>query len=173
MAGLWAKALEAAQTHDHLIILAPGKSYTFRFLTAAQVQTLQSLAGLLIPADSRSAGAKGARVEEYIDYVLSYAPAELQRRWRDGLARYAGLEAAEQDRRLASVARNEFAPRSRDEQFFVMLKGAVIEGFYTSQEGIQRELGYQGLAFLREFPGCSHDTHEAPEDYQPRLMSRG
>ena len=53
-----------------------------------------------------------------------------------------------------------------------MLKGAVAEGFYTSREGIQRELGYQGLGFLREFPGCAHDTHEAPADYKPRLMAR-
>ena len=173
VAALWAQALEAAQAHDHLTVLTAGRSYTFRFLAKPELQTLRSLAALLIPADERSGGAAAAKVEEYIDFVLSHAPPDLQKRWREGLKSYDGLSAEQQDEMLSAASRNEFAPRSRPEQFFVMLKGAVTEGFYTSQEGIQRELGYQGLGFLREFPGCTHQSHETPAGYKPRLMSRG
>jgi hypothetical protein len=35
-----------------------------------------------------------------------------------------------------------------------------VEGFYTSRVGLVDVLGYKGLAFLSEFPGCTHPEHQ-------------
>jgi len=130
----------------------------------------------IIPADDRSAGAVGAKVDEYIDFILSHADPALQETWRGGLDRYgratAGLNAEEIDAFLAKHARHEFAPVDEDEQFFVLLKAAVTQGFYTSQEGIENELGYKGMSFLLDFPGCTHTAHEVPPAYKPALRQR-
>lgn len=168
---MWAQALDAAQSHRH-DSTPQSATYVFRFLKPAERQVLNSLAALLIPADERSGGALAARIDEYIDFILAHAPAPLQRRWREGLASYSGLNVERRDRKLAAATANEFTPRTRDEEFFVLLKGAVAEGFYTSQEGITRELGYQGLGSVRDFEGCTHEIHRAPEGFQPLLKAR-
>jgi hypothetical protein len=130
-----------------------------------------------VPADERSSGAIGAKVDEYIDFVLQHADATFQTAWREGLDRFGeaiGSKAAPAiDAFLAEQARGEFSPRTDDERFFVYLKTAVAEGFYTSQEGIVKELGYKGMSFEMDFPGCTHAEHEAPADYRPLLRSIG
>lgn len=152
-------------------------TYKYEFLSDREQRTLRVLADRLIPADERSGGAKAARVDEYIDFVLGHAEAQLQKTWRSSLVRLEkavrGKAPSRIDAYLETLAANEFSPRTQDEQFFVLLKDAVVEGFYTSQEGIQKELGYQGLGFLREFPGCGHATHAKPENYHPQLRQRG
>ena len=172
LAGLWTQALTAAQSHQHAATPSSQAAYTLRFLSKPERDTLVSAAAILIPAGDRSGGAAAARVDEYIDFVLSHAPAELQTRWREGLAVLTRVEAGARQTTLRSWAQNEFAPQTRDEEFFVLLKGAVTEAFYTSEEGIRKELGYQGLGFVREFPGCTHETHRAPANYTARLRAR-
>lgn len=166
------------QKHQHgpAAELKPSK-YRYGFLTASEQQVLRRLADRIVPADARSGGAAAARVDEYVDFVLGHANARLQKAWRDGLGRYgkaiAGKQAAGIDRFLEQQAVNEFHPGTPDEEFFVLLKAATVEGFYTSQEGILKELGYQGLAYVPNFPGCTHpDGHKAPADYQPLLRDR-
>lgn len=172
LAAVWAQALAAAQSHQHASPSTAQAPYTLRFFTKPERETLLAVAAILIPADDRSGGAPAARVDEYIDFVVSHGSAELKRHWRDGLAMLARVDAADREKRLRELAKNEFAPETRDEGFFVLLKGAVVEAFYTSEEGIRKELAYQGLGFLREFPGCTHDKHETPANYRPRLRAR-
>jgi hypothetical protein len=173
VAALWSQAVAAAQHNHQAAQTASTKAaYNFVFFQPAERQTLNRLAAILIPADERSGGATAAHVDEYIDFVLSHGNADLQKRWRDGLRAFAKLDEAGSEKRLRELAANEFAPKSPDDQFFILLKGAVAEGFYTSEEGIRKELGYQGLGFLREFPGCTHESHAIPEGYQPRLKMR-
>jgi hypothetical protein len=169
---LWTEALEAAQSHLHQVQSVPVAAYQFTFFTQAERSSLGSLAGILIPADERSGGAKAARVDEYIDFVLTQAAAPLQKRWRDGLKSFANISGEQMNARLAQLARNEFAPHSKDDEFFILLKSAVVEGFYTSEEGINKELRYAGLGSLREFPGCTHTSHERPQGYRPMLRDR-
>lgn len=172
VAALWTHALEAAQSHQHIAAPASQASYAFRFFQKPERDLFRSLAAILIPAGDRSAGASGARVDEYADFVLSHGSPELKRRWRDGLEMLSRVAPASRELRLRELAKNEFAPETRDEEFFVLLKGAVVEAFYTSEEGIRKELGYQGRGFLREFPGCTHEEHETPASYRPLLQSR-
>ena len=82
------------------------------------------------------------------------------------------LSALEAEALLREAARAEFDPVTDDQEFFVLLKSAVVEGFYTSEEGIEKELGYQGMTFALEFPGCLHDNHPRPVDFQPALRQR-
>jgi Gluconate 2-dehydrogenase subunit 3 len=172
---LWRQALLVAQSHAHP---APTQAAPYRlaFFTASEARVLAALAARIVPADERSGGAAAARVEEYVDFILNHGSADLQRFWRESLARITprvnGRSPEEIDVFLTELARNEFAPKNRDDAFFVALKEAVVDGFYTSEEGIRKELGYIGNAFLHEFPGCTHATHETPAGYRPLLKQR-
>lgn len=176
-AALWQQAVLAAQRHAHNAPPGPNAApRKLAFFTEGEAELVARLAARIIPADERSGGAVAARVHEYIDFVLSHDSGALQNLWRDGLEQLAPrLKLApgpEIDVVLMELARNEFAPSTPDEEFFVVLKAAIVEGFYTSEEGIRKELGYAGNTYVREFPGCRHQKHEAPAGYRPLLRSR-
>ncbi len=167
---LWAKAEQAAHEHP-----APppqtGETKEPKFLTRAEVTTIQRFAVVMMPATEHSRGAARAGVEGYIDHVLSLAAPSLQRAWRTGLAAWGKSKNVEATLDAAVV--NEFAPKSKEDQFFILFKSALTAAFYTSEEGIMKELGYQGMGFLREFPGYQGEAFTAPADYKPLLRSRG
>ena len=64
------------------------------------------------------------------------------------------LDAAQTDTILASISKRELAPETPLEQFFVMTKHATIQGYYTSEIGIHKELHYKGNSILQDFVGC-------------------
>ncbi len=164
-----------AQDHHHSALPIPtqAKPYTFVWLNKEQRETVRLLMSRIIPADERSPGALGAKVDEYIDFVLSHADAAVRNTWKQGLGDYRdgteGKSDSEVDRFLENQARNEFSPTNDHETFFVILKAVVAEGFYTSEVGINQELGYKGISFLLDFPGCTHTTHRAPDNWHPIL----
>lgn len=187
LSGLWAAACllaeegvaeqpeaeQAGHHHHGALQIAAAAPYRFRFFTPAEQPVLRQLLDLLIPADERSGGALGAKVDEYIDRVLAGAAVPLQRSWRSGLKSYAGKTAAEAEALLRKAAENEFSPKSAADGFFVLLKSAAVDGFYTSREGITRELGYRGYTFLREFPGWTGGELSRPANFVPKLRQRG
>jgi hypothetical protein len=144
---------------------------TLAFLTSAEYAAVDVLCEIIIPADERSPGARGARVADYIDLLLSESTPETQQHWRAGLT---ALDAAAKTRSnqpfvqlgeadtiaiLTGLARNEDRPGTPLEQFFKDAKEATIRGYYTSEIGIHRELQYQGNQVLAEFVGCTHPEH--------------
>jgi hypothetical protein len=146
-----------------------------KVLTSPQFQALETLVEAIIPADDRSPGAKQARVADYIDLLLSEVDPDVALQWMGGLAAldaeatarfktpFAGLSAPQIDAILQDISRNERAPQSPLETFFVMTKNATIQGYYTSEIGIHQELRYQGNKFLREFVGCqTEDGKDCP-----------
>jgi hypothetical protein len=146
-----------------------------KVLNAAQFQTLEALVEAIIPTDDRSPGAKQARVADYIDLSLSESEPEVSLRWIGGLAAldadaaarfkkpFVALSAAQVDAILHDISRNEQAPQTPLEEFFVMTKDATVRGYYTSEIGIHQELHYQGNKFLREFVGCqTEDGKDCP-----------
>jgi hypothetical protein len=169
--GLWQAASARAQLHSK----ANGRDPGLVFLTPAQHELLLRLIDRFVPADERSAGAVGAKLDEYIDFVLLHADPTMQSSWRKGLTNYAvhlkSKPAAEIDEFLATQARSEFSPETEDDRFFVLLKVAVTEGFYTSEEGIVKELGYKGMTHDMDAAGCTHAAHKIPADYKPLLRS--
>lgn len=178
---LWAKAEEQAHSHSPAGAAAPlptpsssdekaSVPYRFQFLSPAEANTVRRFAAVLIPASERSGGAAAASVDHYIDLVLSLAAPSLQRTWRRGLAAWS--KAADPAARFDRLVPNEFAPQSADERFFVLFKSAVTAAFYTSEEGITKELGYQGLGFLREYNTDPMVSFAVPPGYRPQLRSR-
>jgi hypothetical protein len=152
---------------------AAGAATGLKFFTAAQHRTVDVLTELVIPADSRSGGASAAKVADFIDLLLSGAGDEEQATWRDGLSAldaatrarwkkaFADCTADQQVALLTEIAARELNPQTPLENLFVLLKERTIQGYYTSQIGIHRELGYKGNQFLDEFVGCTHPEHGA------------
>ncbi|HKB14038.1 MAG TPA: gluconate 2-dehydrogenase subunit 3 family protein [Vicinamibacterales bacterium] len=141
-----------------------------RILTAPQFRTVEALVEMIIPADDRSPGAKDARVADYIDLLVSELEPDDALRWVGGLAAleaessarfgaaFVDLAAAQADAILRDISRNERAPQTPLETFFVMAKQATVRGYYTSEIGIHQELRYQGNKFLRDFVGCETEN---------------
>ena len=144
-------------------------------LSTSQFATLEQLVEAILPADERSPGAREARVADYIDLLLSESDEELALQWMGGLAAldadaaarfrvpFVRLSATQVDSILARISANELTPETPLERFFVMTKHATIQGYYTSEIGIHRELRYKGNQFLQEFVGCeTEDGRDCP-----------
>lgn len=148
-----------------------------KLLSPSQFATLEAFVEAIIPADERSGGAKEARVADYIDLLLSEADESVALQWIGGLAEldeeartrfelpFARLNATQSDALLTSLSANEAAiiandaePQTPLESFFVTTKHAAIDGYYTSEIGIHRELHYRGNKFLNEFVGCESEN---------------
>lgn len=146
-------------------------SFSPRFFSAQQVQTLAVVSDLIIPDDDHSPGARAARVHEYMDTIVSESDWKTKQLWAEGLAALdatakaqlgkAFLEctAAQQVALLDRISKNEDHPATIEEQFFAAVKRATIDGYYTSEIGIHNELEYQGNTALADFPGCRHPQH--------------
>ncbi len=156
---LWAQAALAAQT------AAPRTA-----LSGSEKKTLREAALILIPADERSLGGGAPGVVEYVDLVVGSGPAPLLDEWRWGLQSLA--QAKDLNGALLSAAKNEFRPRRREDHFFVLLKSSLVEAFYTSEEGIVKELGYKGMGHVMEFPDFTGVTTRTPAGYRPMLKAR-
>ena len=146
-----------------------------KVLSLPQFETLEVLVEAIIPSDDRSPGAKKARVADYVDLLLSEVDRELTLQWFGGLAAldaeamsrfrtpFSRLDAGQLDTILQHISRNERAPQTPLDTFFVMAKQATIRGYYTSNIGIHEELRYKGNQFLREFVGCqTEDGKDCP-----------
>jgi len=146
-----------------------------KVLSRPQFDALEVLVEAIIPTDDRSPGATEARVADYIDLLLSEVDKEIALQWFGGLAAldaeamarfrspFSRLGAGQVDAILQIISRNEVAPQTALETFFVMAKQATIRGYYTSNIGIHQELRYKGNQFLREFVGCqTEDGKDCP-----------
>jgi hypothetical protein len=154
-----------------------------KVLSAAQYATLEALTETIIPADDRSPGAKAARVADYIDLLLSEQENAVTLQWLGGLAEideeaverfkrpFAKLSEAEREQLVARIARNERSPETAVETFFVTVKAATVQGYYSSEIGIHQELKYKGNQMLQEFVGCAtEDGKDCPhcgQKHQP------
>ena len=154
-------ATAAAQEHQHMHT-APEEN-----------RTVVEMSERIIPADDSSPGAKAARVNEYIDLVVSESPEAVKQTWREGLSAvnqvssdkfkkaYADLSAEQQVELLKAISKNERNPQTVAEKFFRTIKNATIDGYYTSEIGIHKELKYKGNSYLKEFVGCTHPEHQS------------
>jgi len=142
-----------------------------QFLTRDQYATVDLLAETIVPADAHSQGARAARVADYIDLLLAESDDETRGAWTAGLAALdeeitrrfkvplAKATPPQVVTLLTDISRNEFAAETPLERFFATTKDAVVRGYYTSEIGVQKELGYKGNQYLGEFVGCTHPEH--------------
>jgi len=161
---------QAAEYAHHMVAAekAATKVYAPKFFAAHEYKTLQTLCQTIIPADADSGGAIEAGAPEFID-LLTSENTEYQVTLRGGLMwldstcsdRYTKvyLDCSPQQQKeiLDQIAyrNNAMADLSLSQgvEFFSFLRNMTSDGFFTSEIGI-KYLGYQGSAFLKEFPGC-------------------
>jgi hypothetical protein len=151
---------------------AAAKPQPLKFFTEAENKTVIELSERIIPADESSPGAKEARVSEFIDLIVSVSPEETKKTWRDGLAavnnksrdmfgkEFAAATEPDQIKLLTEISKNERDPKTAEERFFRTVKNATIDGYYTSEIGIKKELKYKGNSYIKEFVGCTHPEHQ-------------
>jgi hypothetical protein len=164
----------APQTTSHATdatTAAPAPSYVLKYFNAQQARTIEAMSEVIIPADDHSGGAAAAKVYEYIDEIVSFSAHDVKTLWIEGLAeidrlalnqygqQYAKCTALQQVALMETISRNEEHPTTPDEKFFMVLKAATIDGYYTSSIGIHQDLEYQGNTMVLEFPGCTHGEH--------------
>ena len=148
----------------------------WKYFTTLQARTIEALSEVIIPADDHSpAGAAAAKVYECIDEIVFSSPDDVKKLWTEGLAgmdllaigefgqEYAKCSTAQQVELMERISRNEEQPATPEEKFFVVLKTATIDGYYTSSIGIHQDLEYQGNTMVLEFPGCAC-TRNTPMD---------
>jgi len=166
---------EAAHQHMHAPAkpAADAKPQPLKFFTEDENKTVTEMSERIIPADDSSPGAKAARVNEYIDLIVSESPDAVKQTWRDGLAAvnrvsrdkfgksFADASVDQQVELLKAMSKNERNPSSVEERFFRTIKNATVDGYYTSEIGIHKELHYKGNSYLKEFVGCTHAEHRS------------
>jgi Gluconate 2-dehydrogenase subunit 3 len=156
----------------------PGKGYAFRTLNPHLNDTVVAMIDQIIPATD-TPGAKGARVNEFIDVILTeWATPEERDKFLDGLAdvdkqsndlfakSFIEASPAQQLTLLRAMDESVAARRTRrahhpsadsDERdtqlkgdFFAVFKGITLHGYYTSEIGFSQELKLQII------PGAQH-----------------
>lgn len=142
-----------------------------KFFNAGQMALIATISELIIPTDDHSPGAIAAEVPAFIDLMISESPAETKKLWTDGLdamdrmsrekfqIEFNKATAAQQTEILTAISRNERSPQTLEERFFRAIKNMTIDGYYTSEIGIHKELQYKGNTYLKEFKGCTHPEH--------------
>ncbi len=133
----------------------------------ARFQMVTRLVDLIIPRTA-TPGAADAGVDFQIDGTAAGKPelhAQLERGLAalDSLARkksghpFLELPAADQIALLEAVSADANSEVGR---FFQMIKSMTIEGYYSTREGLEQELGWHGNTYLTSFPGCTHPEHQ-------------
>ena len=157
-AGVLPARLTQAQHQMNAAGEAP-EDYKIQFFTPIEYRVVDRLTEMILPASERSPGASGARVPAFIDLIVANSAAEAQQQWRSGIEAFGGaafleMTTDEQAAALGRAASDENAPMSPAGEFFIELKAMTLRGYYTSEIGLRRELGYLGPQVLPSFPGC-------------------
>jgi gluconate 2-dehydrogenase gamma chain len=155
----------------------PAEPYAPRFFSPDQYRTVEILTELIIPTDDQP-GAREAQVARYIDFLVfsaaEYLP-ELRNQWTSGLTLldqlsqrkhgepFRNLSANQHEQLLTEMSLPESNPKVSHPgfEFYRLVKETTVEGFYTSKIGLLDVLGYQGRAYLPDFPGCTHSEHQS------------
>ena len=155
----------------------PGAGYALRTLDAHQNATVVAMIDLTIPATD-TPGAKAARVNEFIDLILTeWATEEERKHFLDGLAdidkqsnnlfgkNFVEASSAQREAQLRSIDDVEMANHQEkakhgntvpetDAQmkgrFWIVFKNITLHGYYTSEIGFTQELKLQVI------PGAQH-----------------
>ena len=168
-------ALAEGHQHVHPAAASPAvaaEAWKPLFLNAHQNETVTLLSELIIPATD-TPGAKAAKVNEFIDLMLSEEAEEKKKDFVRGLAwmdkksnelygtNFKDATPEQQNALLVTLSsgKNTSLEDQVGVEFFNTMKGYTINGYYTSEIGLIKELGYKGNTYLDEFPGCTHPEH--------------
>jgi hypothetical protein len=136
------------------------------YFSQADWETISKLADLIIPR-TETPGATDAGVPHWIERKVSATP-ELQEKFKDGLAylteqartvnggTFATLTEQQQNAILQALSTDADTAESG---FFRTVKDLTIDGYYSSEQGLVKELDFKGNTFRPDFPGCTHPEH--------------
>lgn len=168
IAPLLAETPGAAEHHLHEMLdqtavpVAAGPTY----FSEADWETISKLTDLIIPR-TETPGATDAGVPHWIDRKVGATP-ELQAKFKDGLAylaeqahtvngsSFAALTEQQQNAILQGLSTDADTAKSG---FFKTVKDLTIDGYYSSEQGLVKELEFKGNTFRPDFPGCTHPEH--------------
>jgi hypothetical protein len=127
---------------------------------------VEELMETLIPSDDHSPGAKAAGCAAYWDKRLTETQdAAEKQRWHNGMKALEAMsqkmfgksiaQSSPQERGqlMEVISKNEFHPKTPEEQFFNDLKAGTAFAYYTTDIGIHKEMDYKGNVYLKEFVG--------------------
>jgi hypothetical protein len=151
----------AAMNHMQSAPAVPETTYALQFFTEDESRLLDQLMEMIIPADDHSPGAHEAKTNLFADLMVATSDNAIKKQWHDGilLIREAA-KGSSLDEALHRASANEENPTTDLERFFVLLKQMTVNGYYTSQTGIHKEMEYIGNAYLGAFPECAHPEHQ-------------
>jgi hypothetical protein len=149
----------AAMGHMEAAPAAP--AYTLQFFSEEESGVLDQLMEIIIPADEHSPGAHVAQTNLFADLMVATSDNAVKQQWRNGI-RLMREEANRSSltKALERAAAKEENPTSALEHFFVLLKQMTVNGYYTSEIGIHKDMQYVGNAYLGAFPPCTHPEHQ-------------
>ena len=179
-------AVQGAWALHPLVPAQPdGGEWRPRFFTSDETAAVEALAEAVIP-ETDTPGARAAGVHQYIDWMVSRAddgdgPARLPEIMRVGLAwldrrssalfggRFADVDGPRQAELLARLAADPPREDAAGVELFREVRRLTISGYYRSEIGMRRELGYAGKQYLTGFEGCTHEHHLSwePDDGAP------
>ena len=177
-APLWIENLIAAAdqhaAHKAATKAAVAGPWTPKVLSAHQNETVITLSELIIPTTD-TPGAKAAKVNEFIDGALSNTSPADRTAFLDGLTwldehcqqqhngAFVALTADQQVAVLTTLspATDPTPAVKPGADFFKAIKAMTVTGYYTSEIGLQQEIGDDGTMFFTEFKGCTHKEHGA------------
>ena len=165
-------ALSRQQAHAHAAdAVIAAQDWTPKTLTAPQNELVVALTELIIP-ETETPGARAARVNRFVDQVLTDAPAAVRDSFTRGLAwidarsralfkrEFLAASAEQQTALLSRISSDVEQEEAIGREFFQAIKGMTINGYYTSEIGLRQELGDNGQLFLPQFQGCDHREHQ-------------
>jgi hypothetical protein len=178
-APLWVEALsalareQAPHVHASTASSAAAGTWSPKVLSAHQNETVTALCELIIP-QTDTPGAREALVNRFVDGVLDEATASDRDAFLKGLAWMdarstalfgTNVLSATPERQTELLTRMSSGSSGAGEEttgadFFQALKSLTITGYYTTQIGLQQELGDDGTLVLAEFKGCTHAEHQ-------------
>jgi len=139
-----------------------------RFFDDHQNQTLVLLSDLIIP-DTDTPGAKAARVNRFIDLLLSASAPETQKEYLQALNGFDGhclsqygkpfirLNSSEQLETLTLFTHENSDPNlASGMRLFEIVKDSIVHAYYSSEIGLLQELRGETNPFQPAYPGCRH-----------------
>ncbi len=148
----------AAMSHMQAVPTVP---HTLQFFSDEESVLLDQLMEMIIPADDHSPGAHEAQTNLFADLMVATSDNAVKKQWQDGirLMREQANRSSLPDA-LHQAAANEENPTTDLERFFILLKQMTVNGYYTSEIGIHKDMEYVGNAYLGAFPECTHPEHQ-------------
>jgi len=171
--GLSAEAAFAAgqEIHKHLPVSGSAEvtSQGLLLFDPHQNATVIVISELIIP-QTNTPGAKAARVNEFIDVFLASRPRSEQGKFQEGLdwidkrsqklfgKSFVDCPPEQQRDLLTRLSVVNSAENDTGQSFFGLIKLLTVLAYYTSKEGIEQELEYEGWV---DYKGCTHPEHQS------------